>query len=175
MKEGMKIAISGKSGCGNSTVSRLVAEKLGFEMINFTFRQLAEEKGLEFRELCEASMTDFSYDRELDSRQVEMASGGNCVLGSRLAVWMLKDADLKVFLNASAEVRSGRIQQREGGSLNDVLAVTEKRDKNDSSRYREIYEIDNNEFGFVDLVVRADRLDQYQIADIIVAAAKSIE
>ena len=175
MKDGLKIAISGKSGCGNSTVSSLVAESLGFGMVNFTFRQLAEEKGLEFRELCRLSMDDYSYDRELDRRQVEMASGGNCVLGSRLAVWMLKEADLKVFLTASAETRAGRIHLREGGELSDVLAVTEERDKNDSERYSKIYDIDNNDYGFVDLVIRTDRLNQYQITDIITAAAKSIE
>ena len=175
MGNGLKIAISGKSGCGNSTVSRLVAEKLGFEMINFTFRQLAEEKGMEFKELCKRAMTDFSYDRELDIRQVEMAQDGNCVLGSRLAVWMLKEADLKVFLNASVKTRAGRVHQREGGDFNEVLAETEKRDSNDSSRYRDIYDIDNNDFNFVDLVIRADKLDQHQISDIIVAAAKSLQ
>ena len=175
MKDGLKIAISGKSGCGNSTVSKLVAEKLGFEMINFTFRQLAEEKGLEFQELCRLSMEDYSYDRELDRRQVEMASGGNCVLGSRLAVWMLEKADLKVFLTATTETRAGRIHQREGGDPVEVFAVTEMRDQNDSERYKKIYDIDNNNYGFVDLVIRTDRLDQYQISDIIAAAAKSIE
>ena len=175
MKEGLKIAISGKSGCGNSTVSRIVAEKLGFEMINFTFRQLAEEKDIEFRELCSRAMTDFSYDRELDRRQVEMASRGNCVLGSRLAVWMLEDADLKIFLNASTETRAGRIRQREGGNAEEVLAETEKRDRNDSERYKQIYNIDNSDYSFVDIVINADRLDQYQIADIIIAAAKSLQ
>lgn len=175
MKDGIKIAISGKSGCGNSTVSSIVAEKLGFEMINFTFRQLAQEKGMEFRELCNIAMDDYSYDRELDSRQVEMASGGNCVLGSRLAVWMLKDADLKVFLTASSETRAGRIKQREGGSPEEVLAETEQRDRNDSARYKDIYDIDNNDFSFVDLVIKTDRLNQYQIADIIVAAAMTIQ
>ncbi len=175
MKKGLKIAISGKSGCGNSTVSSIVAEKLGFEMINFTFRQLAEEKKIEFRELCRIAMKDFSYDRELDRRQVEMASRGNCVLGSRLAVWMLKDADLKIFLNASTDTRAGRIRQREGGHAEEVLAETEKRDLNDSARYKEIYNIDNNDYGFVDIVINADRLDQYQIADIIIAAAKSLQ
>ncbi len=175
MKKGLKIAISGKSGCGNSTVSKIVADLLNFKMINFTFRQLAEEKNMDFKELCDLAMSDFSYDRELDRRQVEMAAKGSCVLGSRLAVWMLKDADLKVFLDASVETRSGRIRQREGGTREEILAETRKRDENDSKRYRDIYRIDNNDFGFVDLIIRADKFDQYQIADIIVAAAESIE
>ncbi|MBI9105894.1 MAG: cytidylate kinase family protein [Spirochaetales bacterium] len=171
MKKGIKIAISGKSGCGNSTVSKLVAEKLELRMINYTFRQLAEEKGLEFWDLCEKAKDDFSYDRELDTKQVAMASGGDCVLGSRLAVWMLEKADLKIFLTASAGTRAKRIHTREGGDYDEVLRITEDRDLNDSGRYRAIYDIDTDEHGFVDIVINTDRLDQHQVSDIIVKAA----
>ena len=174
MKDGIKIAISGKSGCGNSTVSRLVAKKLGLRMINFTFRQLAEEKNMEFWELCKSAETDFSFDRELDRRQVEMADGGNCVLGSRLAVWMLRDADLKVFLTASSDVRAGRIQKREGGDPDMIRRATQKRDRSDTARYSEIYGIDNDDYGFTDLIINSDRLDENQVAGIIIAAAESI-
>ena len=48
----IKIAVSGKSGCGNSTVSRLLAEKLGLKLINYTFHNMAEEAGIPFEELC---------------------------------------------------------------------------------------------------------------------------
>lgn len=174
MKDGLKIAISSKSGCGNSTVTSLVAKKLGFEMINFTFRQLAVEKEMDFKDLCERSMNDFSYDKELDKRQVQMASSGNCVLGSRLAIWMLKDADLKVFLTATPLERAKRIHKREGGNLSEIISFTEKRDKNDNERYKKIYSLDNNNFLFADLIICTNRLDQYQVADIIVAAALSL-
>jgi cytidylate kinase len=42
------ITISGKSGCGNSTISKLIAEKFGYEHINLTLRQIAEEQGITF-------------------------------------------------------------------------------------------------------------------------------
>jgi cytidylate kinase len=174
MKKRIKIAISGKSGCGNSTVSSLVAEKLELKMINFTFRQLADEKGLEFWELCAKARDDFSYDRELDSRNVEMASTGDCVYGSRLAVWMLEQADLKVFLTASSETRAKRIHEREGGEYEDILKVTAARDQNDTGRYKAIYDIDMEDYNFVDLVINTDRLDQFQVSDIIVKAAVSL-
>ena len=45
------IAISGKSGCGNSTVLHLVAEKLGYEPVNYTFRSMAADMGISFEEL----------------------------------------------------------------------------------------------------------------------------
>src|SRR6056297_4004390 len=100
---GLKIAISGKSGCGNSSVSRIVAEKLNLRLINYTFHDMADEKGIDFEEFCRMAEQDFSFDRELDRKQVEMAEEGDCVLGSRLAIWVLDKADLKVYLDASLE------------------------------------------------------------------------
>ncbi|MDA8409757.1 MAG: cytidylate kinase, partial [Treponema sp.] len=54
------IAISGKSGCGNSTVSALVAKILGFGLVNFTFKNLAQERGLSFEEIVKRSTSDDS-------------------------------------------------------------------------------------------------------------------
>ena len=121
MSNNLRIAISGKSGCGNSTVSRLVAKTLKLRLINYTFRNIAEERGITFEEVCRLAQEDDSYDRELDKKQVQMAMEGSCVLGSRLAVWMLKEADLKVYLCASPEVRAERIRIREGGDVKTVL------------------------------------------------------
>ena len=114
----MRIAISGRSGCGNTTVSTLVSQITGYPLINFTFRNLAEERGVDFWTLSRMAEEDDSIDLELDRRQVEMAlEQESCVLGSRLAIWVLKEADLKVYLEASLEVRVARIRRREGGSL----------------------------------------------------------
>lgn len=175
MKDGLKIAISGKSGCGNTSVSRIVAERLGFTLINYTFHTMAEEKGISFRELHRRAEEDPSYDKYLDKKQVELASEGNCVLGSRLAVWMLEDADLKVFLTAPLPVRAERIRQREGGDPEEVLRETRERDEKDSRRYKNLYGIDNSDFGFADLVIDVVENDQYETAEKIIAAAKRIE
>ena len=101
LNKDLRIAISGKSGCGNTTVSGLLAETLGVTLINYTFRQLAAEKGMTLAEVIEAAKTDDSYDKYVDKHQIELALAEPCVLGSRLAVWMLKEADLKVYLFAS--------------------------------------------------------------------------
>jgi cytidylate kinase len=174
IKPGIKIAISGKSGCGNSTVSRLTAKRLGLRMINYTFHTIAEEKGLEFKELCLLAETDPHWDHYLDKRQVELAAPGSCVLGSRLAVWMLKDADLKVFLDAPLDVRAGRIQKREGGSLETVLEETRERDRRDKNRYLKLYNIDHDKHDFVDLVIDTTDLTPEGIVERIVTRALQI-
>ncbi len=169
----MRIAISSKSGCGNTTVTRLVSERLGYPMINFTFRQMAEERNVDFWTFCNMAENDYEIDRELDRRQVEMAMAvPDCVLGSRLAIWMLEKADLKVYLTATAEARAKRIQKREGGSLEDRYNETVRRDSNDSARYKEIYGIDNNHAESVaDIIIETDDRTPEEIASIIIEEA----
>jgi len=175
MKKDIKIAISGKSGCGNTTVSRIVAERLDLRFINFTFRSLAHEKGISFHEVLEHAAKDDWWDREVDSRQVQLArEGGGCVLGSRLAIWMLEEADLKVYLTASAKIRAKRIVKREGGSLEEVAAFTAERDYKDHSRYIRIYNIDNDKYDFANIIIDTDKLKPDAIAQMIIAEAEKI-
>ncbi|MDR3304001.1 MAG: cytidylate kinase family protein [Treponema sp.] len=173
MKKTLRIAISGKSGCGNTTVSRLVAEKLGLRFINFTFRSLAEERGLTLKDLLALAATDSSWDKQLDQRQVALArEEGGCVLGSRLAIWMLEEADLKVYLKASGETRAERIMRREGGSRAEIAAFTADRDRQDRDRYLRIYTIDNDDYAFAGLIIDTDTLEPAQIAERIIRKAE---
>lgn len=166
----VRIAISGRSGCGNSTVSKILSERLNCKLVNYTFHNIAEEKGIDFKEFCLMAEKDPKWDHYVDDKQVEMAMESSSILGSRLAVWMLKEADLKVFLTASAEVRASRIHKREGGTIEAIMADTEARDRRDTARYKKLYNIDNAEYGFCDIVINADNFNPDQIADIIIAA-----
>ncbi|WP_320130548.1 (d)CMP kinase [uncultured Sphaerochaeta sp.] len=169
----MRIAISGKSGCGNTTVSTLVSQSLEYPLINFTFRNLAAEKHMDFWDFCKLAEESDEYDKELDRRQVEMAMAEtDCVLGSRLAIWMLKEADLKVYLTASSAVRASRVFKREGGSYEQRLEQTRMRDKNDTARYQRIYGIDNSDTAFADLVIDVSELKPEEIANLIIDEVK---
>jgi cytidylate kinase len=175
MKKDIKIAVSGKSGCGNTTVCKTVAERLGLRFINFTFRSLALEHGLSLNEVLERAAKDDWWDREIDNRQVQLArEGGGCVLGSRLAIWMLEDADLKVYLTAKPEIRAARIVKREGEDLAAVAAFTAERDLQDHNRYLRIYNIDNDNYNFADIIIDTDNILPDQIAKQIIDAAQTI-
>ena len=174
MKKNIKIAVSGKSGCGNTTVSKMVAEHLGLRFINFTFRSLAEEKGISLNQVLELAAKDDWWDREVDNRQVKLAREGGCVLGSRLAIWMLDDADLKIYLTATPQVRAQRINNREGGSLKKVAAFTAERDKQDHARYIRIYNIDNDKYDFADMIIDTDNIKPDAIVRMIIKKAEKI-
>jgi len=175
MKKEIKIAISGRSGCGNTTISKMTAESLNLRFINFTFRILAQERGLDLKAVLELAARDDSWDREVDSRQLALArEEGGCVLGSRLAIWMLEEADLKVYLNASAQVRAERIVKREGGDLEEIAAFTAERDRQDHERYLQIYKIDTDDYSFADLIIETGSLTPQEIVDLIVDRAGGI-
>ena len=172
LNKDVRVAISGKSGCGNTTVSTLLAEKLGVKLINYTFRQLAAEKGLTLAQVIENARTDDSYDIFVDNHQVELARAEPCVLGSRLAIWMLKEADLKVYLFASDETRAKRILNREGGDLQKIKDFTAMRDSEDTRRYKKIYNIANNDYSFSDLIIDTAKFNPEQIVELIIAELK---
>ena len=163
LNKDLRIAVSGKSGCGNTTVSTLLSQALGVTLINYTFRQLAAEKGMTLAQVIESAKTDDSYDMYVDSHQVELAKKEPCVLGSRLAIWMLKEADLKVYLYASDEVRANRVFTREGGDLKQIQEFTAMRDSEDSRRYKKLYNIDNNAYSFADVIIDTSKYTPEQI------------
>jgi cytidylate kinase len=164
------VAISGKSGCGNTTVGKLLAKKLQLVFINFTFRNLATERGMPFEQAVQMAQEDENWDREVDRRQIELAmnSKPGCVLSSRLAIWLLKDATLKVYLRAGSETRTARIVRREGGSFDATKAFTDKRDKADHERYLSLYNIDNDSFDFADIIIDVENITPEEITSIII-------
>lgn len=166
----LRVAISGRSGCGNTTISRILAETLDISFINYTFRTLAQELNIPLLDIIERAKTDFTFDRLVDTRQVELAKRSSCVLGSRLAIWMFPDADLKVYLTASEEVRTRRIMMREGGTFEEKRAFTAMRDAEDTRRYLELYAINNTDYDFADLVIDTESHSPEEIAIIILTA-----
>jgi cytidylate kinase len=170
---GLKIAVSGKSGCGNTTISKIVADALGLAFINFTFRTLAQERNMDLQKVLALAAEDDFWDREVDSRQTALArESEGCVLGSRLAIWMLEEADIKVYLRARPGTRAERIVKREGGDPELTAAFTAERDRQDHERYLRIYNIDNDRYDFADLIIDTDDLDPSQIVSRILAAAE---
>jgi cytidylate kinase len=168
MSNRLTVAISGKSGCGNTSVSNLVAEKLGLRHINYTFHSIARECGYTFEEIMEKAETDSHYDLYLDKKQVELAHDGNCVLGSRLAIWLLKRAQIKVYLEASLSVRAGRIARRENKDVTMASRETDERDRKDHNRFYRLYGIDNDIYDFADIVVDTEQGDQHYVTETII-------
>jgi cytidylate kinase len=173
MSSELTIAVSGKSGCGNTTVSTLLAQRLGLRLINYTFHNMAEERGLSFEQFVRLAEQDDQYDLYLDRHQVELASSGGCVLGSRLAIWLLPAATLRIYLTASLEERARRIARREGSDPALARKAVEERDNRDRNRYLRLYRIDIDDYRLADLVVDTETGEPPYVVDTILAALRA--
>ena len=157
----MLITISGVPGSGKTTVAKLLADRLGVPHVyaGDLFRQEAKRRGLtleQFNDLCER---DHSIDRQLDAAMEKRAREGNVVLEGRLAGYLAAENRLdalKVWLDASDEVRARRVAQREGADWRAVLEQNRIRHGSDAKRYKAIYGYDLADTGVYDVVLSTD-------------------
>lgn len=165
----MRIAISGLSGCGNSSISSIVAGKMGLKRINYTFRDVAVEEGLSLEQLQQKALKTSDYDLKLDRKLVEYALKNDGVIASRLAVWLddekllkrvgIKDKpvfDFKIWLDASLEVRASRIARREGKTIGKAVEESRLRDEENASRYEKLYGIKMSEYRKINGIIVVD-------------------
>ncbi|MFH1200358.1 MAG: cytidylate kinase family protein [Candidatus Micrarchaeota archaeon] len=170
----MRIAVSGLSGCGNTTVSAKAAKALKLTPVNYTMRSLARDLGLPFEQAMRMRKEDSKLDLLLDLKQAKLAARDGVILSSRLAIWLMPHAQLKVWLAAPLKVRAQRIAQREGKPFSQALKETTARDRNDAAQYRKIYGIDVTDLSAADLVINTAALDASHAAAVIAGAAKAL-
>lgn len=171
----MKITISGPPGSGKTTVARILSEKLKIKLISAgeIFRTLAFERGMSIEDFSKYAESNPEIDVLIDRLQKEMAEKEkDAIVEGRLSGWMIKDADLKVYLFADPEVRYSRIAKREGKDLSAVKRETKLREEIERRRYQKFYSIDLNDWRIYDLIINTNRLPAEKIADIISTALK---
>ena len=174
----MLLTISGLPGSGTTTVSKLLSEYYNVDLVSAgeVFRKLASEYDMSLEEFGNLAESNSSIDLEIDQRQQEIASQkNNCILEGRLAGYMAEtDNAVKVWLKAPLDIRVKRLIGREGGTFDDVLESTKKREASENVRYKEIHGIDISDVSIYDLVIDTNRWNQNQIKNILRVSIDSL-
>jgi len=179
-----RIAISGKSGCGATTATKLVSAGLGVPAYNFTMRDLAAERGTTLDVLQKKALVDGSgsIDFELDRRQVSFAvANPGFVLGSRMAVWLDDNRVLsklhalqkpviehRFWLATPLQERAKRVAARENRPYGDALQHVERRDEENAQRYARLYGINVDSLPAGTIEIDTTRNNAQQVANIII-------
>lgn len=170
----MRVAISGHSGCGNTTATTNVGNALQLKIVNYTFRDLARDLDMNFENIHKEAATNLIYDYLTDLTLIRNAlANQNIVIGTRLAAWLM-DAELRVWLHAPLEARANRISLREtekGNNYEQILYKTLKRDEQNRKRYLRLYGLDIDDHSDFDVTINTEKLTAAQVSSLIVAAA----
>jgi len=171
------VTVGGPPGSGTSTLCRLLKEELNIEYVyaGEVFRKRAEEFGLTlagFGDLCEK---DPIHDRRLDDEMLELARKGNILLEGRMIGPLCKRSAIpsfRILVDADPHVRAGRLMERDGGSIEEVVTNMLEREESEAFRYRNIYGIDPREPVHYDLVIDSTDLTPEQESEMVMDMLK---
>ncbi|MCX6772354.1 MAG: cytidylate kinase family protein [Candidatus Micrarchaeota archaeon] len=169
----MIICISGLSGSGKNSVGKLVADKLRLRLIDPTFKTIAAKQKMSLLDFHKKAEHEHSIDKKFDDALIASTKGGNCVVCTWLGPWMIKNADIRVWLYAPSAARATRVAKRDGMAVDEASRHIAERDESNRLRYLDIYTIDIYDHSGFDLVINSEIYKPEQSSEIIVAAALS--
>ncbi len=161
----MIISFCGPAGSGKSTMAKMLAEKLGWPRyyIGGIRRQKARERGMTLAEYNKLGEESPETDIEVDEYQKKLGEKeDNFIIEGRTS-WHFIPHSLKIYIDVAEEVGAERVfetlqkenernEDRELGSVEEVLASHKKRKASDVARYKKYYGFDvydKNNYDFI--------------------------
>lgn len=157
-KGNLIITVGGPPGAGTTTFSKMLADLLGLRYVyaGQIFREEAKRRGLTLEEFSRMAEKNEDIDKELDSLMLEEIRKGRIVAEGRLTGPLAKREGIECFsiwMDAHPRIRAGRIKEREGGNLKEILRRMKEREESERERYRKIYGIDIYDLSLYDLII----------------------
>lgn len=178
MATGRSVVINGDLGSGKSTVSVLLAQRLGIRRVSVgdLYREMAQQRGMTALELNLHAELDDKIDFYVDRLQRDAAtSGEQLIVDSRLA-WFFFTGALKVHLVAEPSVAAQRVLSRPANTVERYTSVEQARERlavrsqSERVRFRSRYGADKARLRNYDLICDSTRATPDEIVERIVAA-----
>jgi predicted cytidylate kinase len=177
------ITLGGIPGSGKSTVKRLLAEKLGYQMLSTGdfVREMAHARNLTLEAFNDLIIQDKKLDEEIDARLIELEQHGDrYVVDSHLAFHFIPSG-FSVLLTVSPERSAERIfndahspsRSMSGDvmqTLEEARERTARRIQNHVERYQKHYGVDPYHPELYDLVVDTENSKAEETAERILVA-----
>lgn len=160
----MIICISGYTGSGKTTVGELLAKELGIRHIAHSYKDFASGKENVINVIKKA---DSRFAKNFDSQVVKEAKKQDCVVTTWLGPWLIKEATLRIWLNASLESRAKRIARDKGMSVAKAKKYVMEKDKLTAAHFKRIYKIDLADHSQFDAEINTEKYKPKELASII--------
>ena len=177
----MLITIWWKAGSGKWTVSKLLAEKLGYEIISIwdMKRKLAAEMWInivEFNKLWDNPENAKEFDLKYEEYQWNLKLSDNIILDSRLWFYVQPKA-FKILLDVDENIAWERIFKAERetdkhATKKHAIDEVKERNLNDEERYKKLYDVDLWDPNNYNLVIDTSERTPEEVLEIILEEFK---
>ena len=169
----IRICIGGMTASGKTALGQMLAKELNVMHITKhdvdTFHKATEE-ARRSREshlgVIQATSTK-KYAKQFDDEFVSMASKNNCVVTTWLGPWLVKDATLRVWLNAPIEERVKRRARDWKLKLREAKRLIDEKDRQNIKTFKKIQGIDIEDHSIFDMELNTGRLSLNQMVSLI--------
>ncbi len=171
----MIITVSGLPGAGKTTLTRMIAERLGYKhySIGDLRGEMARRENMTIDEFNKKGESDFSTDHPVDEYQKRLGEEeDDFVIDGRLSFYFIPNA-IKVFLKVDPLTGAKRIfrdasnrsDEKRYESVEEVLSAVEKRMESDRKRYMKYYGIDPFNEEHYDIVIDTTEMTPEEAVD----------
>ncbi|MCL4381821.1 cytidylate kinase family protein [Candidatus Marsarchaeota archaeon] len=164
----IKICISGLASSGKTALGEILAERLNILHIKESYKDSTngdEEIISLLKELT--AKNDKKFAEIFDNKVRALADQGNCVVTTWLGSWIIKDATIRVWLNASIEERARRRAKKNNTKYASTLSFIRDYDRLTINHFENVYGIDVTKHGIFDLELNTEKLSIDEMVEII--------
>lgn len=172
-KKSYKIIISGHVGSGKTTISKLLAEKIGatFFSAGEYIRNLAIENNMQLQNFMNYIEVDSNYDFELHNNFLKYSEELSSYVFDYRIGFVFEPKPFSIFLIVSDSIGQGRIFERDNIEFqeNSFYSNFNKINRNDKLRQRfiKVFGVDFCDLSKYDLVINTDHLNTNEILELI--------
>lgn len=155
------ITISGKPGCGKTTMANILSKKLGYKILSSgeKFREIAKQHNMNIVDFV-VNYLPFhdEIDLKIDNFFIDYArNNNNIIIPTRVLGCLLQKNNIdsfNIYLFAETDIRINRIMSRENSNdINLIKKDLKKREYAENKKYNKIYNIDINDLSVYNLVI----------------------
>lgn len=172
---GLVVTVTGVMGAGNSSVAKMLAERLGVPSFGMGAirKKFAEEKGMSLQEFNKYSETDPTSDITVDKYQQTLKDKHDSFVLDAKVGWYFYPDSVKVYLKVDLEEGAKRIMGAHRhvevwSSVEEAIAAMKDRIRSDDVRYQNLYQAEVHNLEHYDIVIDTTHLTQEQVVQKII-------
>ncbi len=172
------IVISGPPAVGKTTVAKGLANEFNLTYLSGgdVLKEMAREQGFEVdgndwwdtkdgMKFLEQREKNSEFDKKVDEKLIELFKGGGMVITSYTLPWLVENG-IKIWLAASHDSSSKRMQNRDNMSSKEAFEVTKERYDKNKSIYKKLYDFNFGEdVSVFDAIINTDNLTANQVIE----------